>query len=106
MSALTLLRSLTGVLNVGSNNITGVIPITIGELVDLEQLALDTNYLGSELADNGTVTDILPDAIPSQIGLLTKLQLLDLKDNYLDTEGDLNFEYFATMSNLSKLVLK
>ena len=90
----------------GSNNITGVIPITIGKLVNLEQLALDSNYLGSEVGDNGNVTRLLPDAIPSQIGLLTKLQLLDLKDNYLDTKGDLNFEHFANMANLSKFILK
>jgi Leucine-rich repeat (LRR) protein len=89
----------------GSNDISGVIPVTIGELVNLEELALDANYLGSELGDNSTVTKLLSDALPSQIGLLTKLQSLDLKDNYLDTKGDLNFEDFATMKNLSKFSL-
>ena len=72
--------------------------------MNLEELVLDVNYLGSQLAENGTsVVQLLPDAIPSQIGRLTRLQGLDLKDNYLGPE--LNFEYFAKMSNLSKFFI-
>ena len=78
----------------GSNDLSGLIPNTIGDLVNLEQLLLDTNYLGS------IATKLQPDALPSQIGLLTNLRVLDLKDNYLGTK--LDFDYFAKMSNLSK----
>jgi Leucine-rich repeat (LRR) protein len=93
----------TGILNLGMNELAGAIPTTIGELVNLDTVFLETNFLGTDRADDGSVVNLIPDSLPSQIGLLTNLQILNVKNNYLSTSGDLNFDYFISMTNLSKL---
>ena len=92
----------TGILNLGVNELVGGIPTTIGELANLETVFLETNFLGADRGDDGSVLDLVPDSLPSQIGRLTNLQILNLKNNFLSTSGDLSFDYFVTMTNLSK----
>ena len=96
------LAGITGILNLGVNELSGAIPTTIGELVNLETVLLETNFLGANRGDDGSVLSLVPDSFPSQIGLLTNMQLLTVKNNFLSTEGDLDFDYFVSMTNLSK----
>ena len=84
------------------NELSGAIPTNIGDLVNLESVLLETNYLGANRGDDGSVLSLVPDSFPSQIGLLTNMQLLTVKNNFLSTPDDLNFDYFAGMTNLSK----
>jgi hypothetical protein len=73
----------------------------MGEWDSLEQLILDTNYLGTVRDANGKVQSIIADSLPSDIRLITKLQRLELQDNFLRVStAELDFGYFQDMTKL------
>jgi len=77
------------VLNLGTNNFTGLIPEKIGQLKALISLNLSSNQLSGE--------------IPETIGKLTNLQLLDLSGNHLTgaIPDALNNLHFLSKFNIS-----
>ncbi len=72
----------------GSNQLTGQIPLELGDLTNLEALALMENQLSGP--------------IPAELGRLTKLFLLDLSFNQIS--GDIPAE-LGSLSNLETLGL-
>lgn len=71
-------------LNLVNNNLNGTLPVSIGNLIDLQLLNIANNQISG--------------AIPSEIGNLTELQTLFISDNLLN--GSLP----STMWNLNNLV--
>ncbi len=81
------------VVNLPSNNLTGTIPATIGQLRNLQELFLDSNHVSGIIpASIGNLSNLvvlwlnsnqLTDSIPSGIANLTKLQSLNLNINKL-----------------------
>ena len=75
------------------NNLTGTIPIELGQLTSLEYLSLDTNNLSGNIpVELGNLTNLnylylsgnqLTDTIPSELGNLNNLLLLYLAGNKL-----------------------
>jgi RHS repeat-associated protein len=75
-------------LNIGFNNLTGVIPTSIGSLDKMEYLTLNRNFLSGE--------------IPSEMGLLTSIKHINLDRNQL--EGEIPVE-LGTLTTLTRLQL-
>ena len=84
------INALPQVLNLSSNNLTGIIPLNIGQLGALDSLDLSLNNLSGE--------------IPQSISNLTDLMVLDLSNNHLTgpiptSLGRLNFLSKFNVSN-------
>jgi Leucine-rich repeat (LRR) protein len=97
------------VLSLNDNALTGPIPPSLGDLINLEQLDLANNRLGARIPwQLGQLTNLqflilaenfLTRGIPPELGQLTNLQVLSLNNNRLD--GHLP----GTLSQLKTLTL-
>jgi len=90
-----------------NNNLTGILPSTIGNLTGLQSLQLDVNFIGGSIPSSmgnlinlqylSIIINQLTGAIPSSLGNLTNLVWLRLADNQLS--GSLP----SSLGNLSSL---
>jgi len=98
-------------LDLGSNQLTGSIPLQLGNLTNLSYLSLRENQLtGSIPPELGDLINLsylslrlnqLTDEIPSELGNLSNLQTLDLPYNQLS--GEIPFE-LGDLSSLEKIL--
>jgi len=99
-------------LNFGDNQLTGLVPSVIGNLVNLKYLQFNNNYFSESIpVEIGNLTSLqqlnlqnnqLSDSIPTEIGNLTNLTSIDFNDNQLI--GPIPVE-IGNLSNLNTLNL-
>ncbi len=81
------------VVHLVNNNLTGIIPSSIGQLSNLQELFLDSNHIGGRIPSSiGNLSNLvslwlnsnqITDTIPSEVGNLIKLRSLNLEVNTL-----------------------
>lgn len=101
-------------LNLGRNNLLGIIPVELGQLASLETLALPANELSGPIPrelgnlNNLRLLDLafnwISGSIPSELGQLTKLKSLNLTFNGSTLAGTLPPE-LGQLTNLEILAL-
>ncbi|KAJ1275979.1 hypothetical protein BS78_05G178700 [Paspalum vaginatum] len=98
-------------LNLGYNNISGIMPSQMAHLTSLVVLDISENHLSGaippglgQLASLSTLylsRNNLSGHVPSEIGMLSNLTDLDLSSNKLN--GDITEKHFATLAKLKSL---
>jgi Leucine-rich repeat (LRR) protein len=59
-------------LSLGLNNLSGALPVTLGDMTELRNLVLSTNFLSGP--------------VPAELANLPNLELLDLQNNFFTGE--------------------